>query len=191
MEWWSAQLGLQRHMQTHKATHTCMRVTHKVWHLRTGWSYVSSFHIFIFLNCLVSAFVSFLLSVVLSKRRTKLSSVFNTKACQLIRESFPVCPKLCRQPVSPSTSSSTHTHTHTRARVSTSPPLTGRCHLRRQLQSLVWLLSSNQRPSSLSTATWPWGYRCHTVHTRLQLTPPKRHISYTNSSIWGRRKQEV
>lgn len=71
-----------------------------------------------------------------------------------------------------------HTHTHARARVSTSPPLTGRCHLRRQLQSLVWLLSSNQRPSSLSTATWPWGYHCHTVYTRLQLTPPppKTHI---------------
>lgn len=76
----------------------------------------------------------------------------------------PVCREHCRQPVSPSTLPSTvpkHTQTH----VSTSPPLTGRCHTGRQLHSLVWQLSSNQRSSSLSTETWPWGYHCHTACT--------------------------
>ena len=41
--------------------------------------------------------------------------MFNPRACQLIRESFPVCPEHCRQPVRPSTSPSTppeHTQTH-------------------------------------------------------------------------------
>jgi len=54
---------------------------------------------------------------------------------------------------------------NTQTHVFTSPPLTGRCQLGRQLHSLVWRLSSNQRPSSLSTATWPWGYHCHTAYT--------------------------
>lgn len=44
------------------------------------------------------------------------------RACQLIRESFPVCPELCRQPVSPSTPPSTlPTHTYTDTRVHISP----------------------------------------------------------------------
>lgn len=30
---------------------------------------------------------------------------------------------------------------------------------------MVWRLSSNQRPLSLSTATRPWGYLCHTAYT--------------------------
>ncbi len=52
--------------------------------------------------------------------------MFNMRACQLIRESFPVCPEHCRQPVSPSTLPSTlpthtHIHTHTDTRVHISP----------------------------------------------------------------------
>ncbi len=74
----------------------------------------------------------------------------------------------------------THTYTHTLTHVSTSPPLTGRCHSGRQLQSLVWLLSSNQRPSSLSTATWPWGYHCHTAHTPLNTHTHSAH-THTDS----------
>lgn len=191
MEWWSAQLGLQRHMQTHKATHTHTHVC--VLHTQcdtsgldavmfplsiflfswTAWSLLS------FNFCSQSFCPNGGLSWARCSTRRSVSS--SGKVSLFVPSS--VGSQSVHQP--------RHQHTHARARVSTSPPLTGRCHLRRQLQSLVWLLSSNQRPSSLSTATWPWGYHCHTVYTRLQLTPPQRHISYTDSSIWGRRKQEV
>lgn len=160
VEWWSTQLGLEAHkpIQT-----SCMQA----WHIRIG-GCLGPFSTSSYSPDLLGPCFRFLLHLfyTLSKRQPEPSKVFNMRACQLIRESFPVCPELCRQPVSPSTPPSTlPTHTHTQTHVSTSPPLTGRCHSGRQLQSLVWRLSSNQRPSSLSTATWPWGYHCHTAYT--------------------------
>lgn len=98
----------------------------------------------------------------------------------------PVCREHCRQPVSPSTLPSTlpkHTQTH----VSTSPPLTGRCHTGRQLHSLVWQLSSNQRSSSLSTETWPRGYHCHTACTPLG-THSYMHANTQSSEEGGPRQ---
>lgn len=127
----------------------------------------------------------------LSKHQPEPSPVFNMGACHLIRESFPVCPEHCRQPVSPSTPPSTlPTHTHPDTHVSTSPPLTGRCHSGRQLQSLVWRLSSNQRPSSLSTATWPRGYHCHTAYTPSEHTHANTHgpTRRTMKRRWRRRR---
>lgn len=92
-----------------------------------------------------------------------------------------VCPEHCRQPVSPSSLPSTlpkHTQTH----VSTSPPLTGRCHSGRQLHSLVWRLPSNQRSSSLSTETWPWGNHCHTAYTP---------CTHKHTDWWGKDEDKV
>lgn len=151
-------------LEVHKPIQTsCMQA----WHIRIG-GCLGPFSTSSYSPDLLGPCFRFLLHLfyTLSKRQPEPSKVFNMRACQLIRESFPVCPELCRQPVSPSTPPSTlPTHTHTQTHVSTSPPLTGRCHSGRQLQSLVWRLSSNQRPSFLSTATWPWGYHCHTAYT--------------------------
>lgn len=147
-------------LEAHKPIQTsCMQA----WHIRIG-GCLGPFSTSSYSPDLLGPCFRFLLHLfyTLSKRQPEPSKVFNMRACQLIRESFPVCPELCRQPVSPST---LPTHTHTQTHVSTSPPLTGRCHSGRQLQSLVWRLPSNQRPSSLSTATWPWGYHCHTAYT--------------------------
>lgn len=138
-----------------------------------------SFHIF---HIFTSVFF-FFSSLLLSEHRPEPSWVF-MRACPLIRESFPICPEHCRQPVSPS-ALLTHAHTHAHMRRHL-PANGGGCHLRRQLQLLVWLLSSNQRPSSLSTATRPWGHHCHMAHTTTA-HPPNTHTHWHT----GEEEEEV
>lgn len=69
-----------------------------------------SFHIF---HIFTSVFF-FFSSLLLSEHRPEPSWVF-MRACPLIRESFPICPEHCRQPVSPS-ALLTHAHTHAHMR---------------------------------------------------------------------------
>lgn len=107
-------------LEAHKPIQTsCMQA----WHIRIG-GCLGPFSTSSYSPDLLGPCFRFLLHLfyTLSKRQPEPSKVFNMRACQLIRESFPVCPELCRQPVSPSTPPSTlPTHTHTDTRVHISP----------------------------------------------------------------------